>query len=172
MPYRITEFWVPRGYVHVIAHVRGTDDSTGSFDCWGPEERRDLKEMIEFIAGQPWCNGKVGMVGCSYFGCDWRFFGLHLRGAFCGWEGIPASTPKRMLIGPEPVRPEETCEYEIEIIPTCNAFQPGHRLRPELASCDPVTNLIYTHEPIPRVVTNTVHTGSAGSRLLVPFIPR
>ena len=30
--------------------------------------RRDLKEMIEFIASQPWCNGKVGMVGCSYFG--------------------------------------------------------------------------------------------------------
>jgi len=444
----LTEFWVPRGYGHVIADVRGTNDSGGSWDCWGPEEQQDLKETIEFIAGEPWCNGKVGMVGCSYFGmsqllaaerqpdglaaifpydamtdlyrdayyhggiysawarfwftsvmflnhtggrvkdlsgldyhfnrvlsgedrldcryfqersswpslhkvevptyfgCDWRFFGLHLRGAFCGWEGVPASTTKRMLIGPEPVprrpfgayhvealrwydhylkgmdsgvlegppinlwvqgeetwrgesewplartqwkelcltanalseeggaaggraytfvpgtaearrgepklvwrteptgkpfevtgamvlklkatsnaddtdwfvfvkdeapdgseriltrgflkashravdpsrstrwrpwhphhkvepiRPGEAYDYEIEIIPTCNVFQPGHRLRLELASCDPVTNLIYTHEPMPRVVTNTVHTGSAGSRLLVPFIPR
>ena len=25
-------------------------------------------EIIEFVASQPWCNGKVGMVGCSYFG--------------------------------------------------------------------------------------------------------
>ena len=43
----------------------------------------------------------------TYFGCDWKFFGLHLRGAFMGWEGIPEATPKKMLIGPEsrPRRP-------------------------------------------------------------------
>ena len=444
----LTEFWVPRGYVHVIADVRGTNDSSGAWDHWGPEEQRDLKEMIEFIASQPWCNGKVGMVGCSYFGmsqllgaeqqpaglaaifpydaatdlyrdayyhggiysawgrfwftsvmflnhtsgrvkdlsgldyhfnrvlsgedqfdcryfqersswpnlnkvqvptyfgCDWKFFGLHLRGAFDGWKGIPPSTPKKMLIGPEPmprrpfaayhvealrwydhylkgmdsgvlegppinlwiqgeeswrgehewplartdwkelyltgealsenagaageraytfvpgtkeakrgepklvwrsehaskpfevtgpmalklkaassaddtdwfvfikdeapdgsertitrgflkashratdakkstvwrpwhphdkaepIRPGEAYEYDIEIIPTCNLFKAGHRLRIEIASCDPVTNLIYTHEPMPRVVTNTIQTGQGGSRLLVPFVPR
>jgi predicted acyl esterase len=70
------------------------------------------------------------------------------------------------------VPPGEATRYEIEIVPTCNLFAPGHRLRLELASCDPVTDLIYTHEPIPRVVTNTVHTGAGGSSLLVPFVPR
>lgn len=444
----LTEFWVPRGYAQVIADVRGSNDSGGSWDHWGPEEQADLKEMIEFIAGQPWCNGKVGMVGCSYFGmsqllaagqqpgglaaifpydamtdlyrdayyhggiysnwgrfwftslmflnhtsgrvadlsgfnyhfnrilsgrdyldgpyfqersawpllgkvevpvyfgCDWKFFGLHLRGAFSGWEGVPAATPKKMFIGPQPLprRPfgvyhfealrwydhylkgmdtgvweggpvhlwiqgentwrderewplartawrelylsgehltqnpgpagerrytmvpgtreakkgepklvfrteafpkpaeitgplalylrassdqddtdwfvflfdegpdgsrtlltrghlrashraldparskrwqpwhphdrldpvpaGEAVEYAVEIIPTCNLFREGHRLRLELSSCDPDTDIIYTHEAMPRVVTNTVHTGKGGSYLLAPFIPR
>ncbi|MFL2932487.1 MAG: CocE/NonD family hydrolase [bacterium] len=444
----LTEFWVPRGYVQVIADVRGSNDSGGSWDHWGPEEQKDLKEMIEFIANEPWCNGKVGMVGCSYFGmsqllaaeqqpeglsaifpydamtdlyrdayyhggiysawarfwftslmflnhtsgrvedlsgfnyhfnrvlsgkdpldceyfqersswsnlgkievptylgCDWNFYGLHLRGAFEGWDLIPQSTPKRMLIGPEPqprrpfgvyhfealrwydqylkgldsgvndgppinifiqgentwraekewplertvwkelfldgekltenvsssaersykflpgtpesklgepklvfrteptekpfeitgplvlklfaisdqddtdwfvfikdefpdgsdkiltrgflkashraldfeksknwrpwhphnkmelIEPGEVYEYEIEIVPTCNLFLEGHSLKLEISSCDPVTNLIYTHEPIPRSVTNTILTGKDRSRLIAPFIPR
>ena len=444
----LTEFWVPRGYVQIIADVRGSNDSGGAWDHWGPEEQLDLAEMIKFIAAQPWCNGKVGMVGCSYFGmsqllaaehqpeglaaifpydaatdlyrdayyhggiysawgrfwftslmflnhtggrvadlsgfndhfhrvlsgqdpfdctyyqerssgpnlhkvdvptyfgCDWKFFGLHLRGAFMGWEGIPEATPKKMLIGPEsrprrpfalyhgealrwydhylkgmdsgvwegapinlyiqgedtwrgenewplartewrklsltgesltenagppgervytmtpgtrearrgepklvfrteafsspteitgpmalyltaasdadntdwfvfvrdespdgllrlltrgmlrathraldpeksrpwrpwhphtgaePVPPGEAVEYVIEIIPACNLFLEGHRLRVEISSCDPDTDLIYTHEPLPRIVTNTVHTGEGGSYLLAPFIPR
>jgi len=71
-----------------------------------------------------------------------------------------------------PIRPGEAYDYDIEIIPTCNLFQSGHRLRIEIASCDPATNLIYTHQPMPRVVTNTIQTGYGGSRLLVPFIPR
>jgi len=444
----LTEFWVPRGYVQVIADVRGSNDSDGAWDHWGPQEAADLKEMIEFIAGQPWCNGKVGMVGCSYFamsqllgaeqqpeglaaifpydamtdlyrdayytggiftnwarfwfssvtflnhtggrvkdlsgfnnhfsrilsgadpfdcdyfqersswpnldkieiptyfGCDWRFYGLHLRGAFSGWEGISPKAPKKMFIGPQPeprrpfaayhfealrwydhylkgmdtgiwdsapinlwiqgentwrgekewpiartewkelylsgdeltenagasseqsytmtpgtlearrgepklvwrsepmskpteitgpmvlnlkatsdqddtdwfvfvkdespdgtqrvltrgqlrashratdpeksrswqpwhphdrrdpITPDEATDYAIEIIPTCNLFLEGHRLRLELSSCDPATDIIYSHEPIPRVVTNTIHTGAGGSYLLTPFIPR
>ena len=174
--------------------------------------------MIEFIASQPWCNGKVGMVGCSYFGmsqllgaeqqpeglgaifpydaatdlyrdayyhggiysawgrfwftsvmflnhtsgrvkdlsgldyhfnrvlsgqdqfdcqyfqersswpnlnkvqvptyfgCDWKFFGLHLRGAFNGWERIPPSTPKKMLIGPEPMPRRPFAAYHVEAL--------------------------------------------------------
>ena len=444
----LTEFWVPRGYAQVIADVRGSNDSGGSWDHWGLNEQKDLKEMIEFIANQPWCNGKVGMIGCSYFGmsqllaaeqqpeglaaifpydamtdiyrdayyhggiysawarfwftslmflnhtsgrvkdlsgfnyhfnrvlsgkdsldgeyfqersswrnlekievptylgCDWNFYGLHLRGAFEGWDLIPDSTPKRMLIGPEPqprrpfgvyhfealrwydhylkgfdtrvnegppinifiqgentwrtekewplkrtlwkefyldgekltenvsssgeriykflpgtpeskigepklvfrtepaekpfeitgplvlklfaisdqddtdwfvfikdefqdgsekiltrgflkashraldiekskswrpwhphdkvelITPGEVYEYEIEIVPTCNLFLEGHSLKLEISSCDPATNLIYTHDPIPRSVTNTILTGKDQSRLIAPYIPR
>jgi predicted acyl esterase len=72
----------------------------------------------------------------------------------------------------DPVAPGDATEYAIEIIPTANLFGEGHRLRLELSSCDPATDLIYSHEPIPRVVTNTVYTGQGGSRLLTPFIPR
>lgn len=445
----LTEFWVPRGYAQVIADVRGSNDSDGAWDHWGPQEQADLKETIEFIAEQPWCTGKVGMVGCSYFamsqllaaeqqpgglaaifpydamtdlyrdayyhggiytawarfwyqdlaflnltsgrlkdpsgfryhfnrvlsgqdpldcayyqerssgsnlhkvkvpayfGCDWVFFGLHLRGAFIGWENIPPATPKKMLIGQEPkprrpfaayhgealrwydhylkgmdsgiwegapiniyiqgedtwrgesewpiartgwkelyltpqggfsegpgpagelrythtpgtrevklgepkliwrtepaanpfevtgplvlklvasadqpdshwfaflkdeapdgalrlltrgwlkashraldpgksrpwrpwhphdrvepVPPGEAAEYLIEIIPTSNLFKEGHRLRLELSTSDPASDLIYTHEPLWHGVTNTVHMGRGGSRLLAPFIPR
>ena len=444
----LTEFWVPRGYAQVIVDVRGSNDSGGAWDHWGPQEQADLKETIEFIAQQPWCNGRVGMVGVSYFamsqllaaehqpeglaaifpydamtdiyrdayyhggiyshwrrfwfqslmflnhtggrvqdlsgfrhhfdrllsdadpfdgpyyrersswpnlnkveipayfGCDWDFFNLHLRGAFSGWEGIPSSTPKKMLIGPTPaprrpfgayhfealrwydhylkdmdtgiwdgspislylpgeglwrgesewplartdwrelyldgealaenpgrsgersytfvpgtaearrgepklvwrtepmsrptevtgpmvlkliaatdqtdadwfifvkdeapngtarlltrgtlrashrtvdperskpwqpwhthdrsvpVTPGEAVEYGIEIVSTCNVFGEGHRLRLELSSSDPATDLIYVHDNLPHVATHTVLTGASGSRLLTPFIPR
>lgn len=63
----ITEFWVPRGYVHVVVDARGSNDSEGAWDFCGPVEQEDLFETIEWAASQPWCNGQVGMVGCSYF---------------------------------------------------------------------------------------------------------
>lgn len=64
----ITEFWVPRGYVHVVVDVRGSNDSQGVFDLSGKVEQADLMEVVQWALDQPWCNGRVGMVGCSYFG--------------------------------------------------------------------------------------------------------
>ncbi|MBI4630057.1 MAG: CocE/NonD family hydrolase [Candidatus Rokubacteria bacterium] len=64
----LTEFWVPRGYAHVVIDVRGTNDSEGSWDMFGPVEQQDGADAIEWVARQPWCNGKVGLVGCSYCG--------------------------------------------------------------------------------------------------------
>ena len=64
----ITEFWVPRGFVHVIVDVRGSNDSQGKFDLSGALEQADLVEVVQWALAQPWCSGKVGMVGCSYFG--------------------------------------------------------------------------------------------------------
>ncbi len=64
----ISEFWVPRGYAHVIVDVRGANGSEGGWQMWGPEEQKDLADIIEWVAEQPWCNGNVGMMGCSYFG--------------------------------------------------------------------------------------------------------
>lgn len=63
----VTEFWVPRGYAHVIVDARGTGDSEGAYDLLGREEQADVVELIEWVAEQSWCNGNVGMVGCSYF---------------------------------------------------------------------------------------------------------
>lgn len=60
-------FYVRRGYVHVIANVRGTGRSGGNLDSFSPQERRDTYEIIEWIAKQPWCDAKVGMFGVSYF---------------------------------------------------------------------------------------------------------
>src|ERR1044072_1806874 len=34
-----TDFWVSRGYVHVIANVRGTGGSEGTFAFFDPQER-------------------------------------------------------------------------------------------------------------------------------------
>jgi uncharacterized protein len=62
-----TSFFVPKGYVHVIAQVRGSGLSQGTFNWYDEMEQRDGYELVEWIAGQSWCNGNVGMLGDSYF---------------------------------------------------------------------------------------------------------
>jgi putative CocE/NonD family hydrolase len=62
-----TDFWVPRGYAHVIAYLRGTGGSGGTFGFFDAQERRDMHDLVEWVAAQPWCDGNVGMIGISYF---------------------------------------------------------------------------------------------------------
>jgi predicted acyl esterase len=62
-----SDFFVPRGYVHVIANLRGTGGSGGTFGFFDSQERRDSYDLVEWAAEQSWSNGNVGMVGISYF---------------------------------------------------------------------------------------------------------
>ena len=60
-----THFLVSRGYIHVIGSPRGVGKSEG-----GGSRLHDSYDLIEWIAAQPWCDGKVGMVGISGFGAE------------------------------------------------------------------------------------------------------
>ncbi len=60
-----TRFLVSRGYVHVIGCPRGIGKSEG-----GGSREWDSYDLIEWIAGQPWCDGNVGMIGISGFGAE------------------------------------------------------------------------------------------------------
>lgn len=60
-------FFVRRGYVHLVATTRGTGGSGGTFDLLGPREVQDGLELIDWLTRQPWCDGNVGMFGVSYF---------------------------------------------------------------------------------------------------------
>ena len=60
------DYFVQRGYVHVVVDVRGTGSSGGTWDDLGPREQRDGYELVEWAAAQPWSDGKVGMYGASY----------------------------------------------------------------------------------------------------------
>jgi uncharacterized protein len=62
-----SDFWVPRGYVHVVANLRGTSGSGGTFGFMDGQERCDLHDLVEWAAAQPWSDGNVGMLGISYF---------------------------------------------------------------------------------------------------------
>ena len=62
-----TSFYVPKGYVHVIAQGRGAGLSQGQWKWFDEKERTDGYDLIEWIAQQPWCTGSVGMIGDSYF---------------------------------------------------------------------------------------------------------
>ena len=49
--------------------LRGTGSSSGiATDEYTDVERSDLRTAIEWLAGQPWSNGRVGMFGTSYSG--------------------------------------------------------------------------------------------------------
>lgn len=62
-----TSFYVPKGYVHVIAQGRGGGLSQGQWRWFDEHERSDGYDLIEWIAQQPWCTGNVGMIGDSYW---------------------------------------------------------------------------------------------------------
>ncbi|WP_159500118.1 CocE/NonD family hydrolase [Microbacterium sp. 18062] len=62
-----SDFFVPRGYVHVIANLRGTGGSGGEFTMFDAQERHDVHDLVEWAAAQEWSDGNVGMIGISYF---------------------------------------------------------------------------------------------------------
>ena len=61
------QFFVRRGYAHVIVNARGTGQSGGEYGHYSPREVQDVVEVIAWIAAQDWCDGNVGMFGVSYF---------------------------------------------------------------------------------------------------------
>jgi hypothetical protein len=61
------EWYVQRGYVYVLADIRGTGKSGGEWELLGRREQQDLHDVVEWVAEQPWSTGKVGMIGQSYF---------------------------------------------------------------------------------------------------------
>src|SRR5450755_2905694 len=61
-----TDFFVPRGYVHVIANCRGTSGSGGTFGFFDSQERHDMHDLVEWAAQRPWSDGNIGMIGISY----------------------------------------------------------------------------------------------------------
>lgn len=84
------EKWVRDGYTIVRVDSRGAGRSPGVLDVWSPREAEDFYQCIEWAAGQPWCSGKVGLNGISYYAMNqWWVAGLkppHLT-AMCAWEG-------------------------------------------------------------------------------------
>jgi hypothetical protein len=55
---------VRRGYAYVTQNERGKFYSEGEWDILGPP-KTDGYDMLDWIAAQPWSNGKVGTLGCS-----------------------------------------------------------------------------------------------------------
>ena len=60
-------FFTERGYVFVVQDVRGKFRSEGETMPF-THEVEDGYDTLEWIAGQTWCNGDVGMFGDSYYG--------------------------------------------------------------------------------------------------------
>ena len=66
----LTHPWfAERGYACLRVDIRGNGDSEGIMtDEYTPQELLDAVEVITQIAAEPWCNGRVGMMGISWGG--------------------------------------------------------------------------------------------------------
>jgi predicted acyl esterase len=88
------EKWVPDGYACVRVDSRGSGRSPGYLDPFSPREARDIYHCVEWAAARPWCDGKVGLCGISYYAMNaWHVAALnppHLA-AICVWEGAADS---------------------------------------------------------------------------------
>ncbi len=80
LPYRLSDWTAPRdwqrhpwyaghGYASVRVDVRGHGNSEGlPGDEYDATELADGVAVVEWLAAQPWCSGKVGMFGISWGG--------------------------------------------------------------------------------------------------------
>lgn len=84
-------YWVAHGYAVVNPDKRGAYMSEGNLLYWGHEDALDGCDVIEWIASQEWCNGKVGMSGNSWLTVSQWFIAAerpeHLA-AIAPWEGF------------------------------------------------------------------------------------
>lgn len=84
-------YWCAQGYAICNPDIRGVVDSDGDSVMWDRQEGRDCYDLIEWLAEQPWCSGKVGMSGTSYLAISQWFAAAeqppHLA-AINPWEGL------------------------------------------------------------------------------------
>jgi uncharacterized protein len=65
----VAKFFVPCGYAVVVQDLRGRHRSEGRGEYYhvvNPREGTDGYDTVEWIAAQPWSNGRVGTVGTSH----------------------------------------------------------------------------------------------------------
>jgi putative CocE/NonD family hydrolase len=63
-------YLIERGYIDVVADVRGTGDSHGRFGFFDPAQQRDGATLVRWSARLPRSDGKVGLYGASYLGIN------------------------------------------------------------------------------------------------------
>ena len=80
IPYRKRDHTAPRdavhhpymaghGYAAVRVDLRGSGDSEGVLtDEYTEQELADAEEVLAWLAAQPWCSGRTGMMGISWGG--------------------------------------------------------------------------------------------------------
>jgi putative CocE/NonD family hydrolase len=79
-------YFARHGYAFVLIDTRGRGNSGGDFEPF-VNEGRDGYDIVEWLAKQSWCNGKVGMWGGSY-------------GAFNQWATLKEAPPHLTTIVP------------------------------------------------------------------------
>ena len=62
-------YFAGHGYACIRVDMRGNGDSEGLMDDeYSEQEWQDAIDVMAWLADQPWCTGKVGMMGISWGG--------------------------------------------------------------------------------------------------------
>lgn len=64
----LPDYWVEAGYAVVRCDQPGSGRSPGDLDVFGPGAQTALYDAVEWAGTQFWSNGKVGILGASYYG--------------------------------------------------------------------------------------------------------
>lgn len=84
-------YWVNHGYAIAVVDVRGVVRSGGDMLWWGRAAGRDGYDVVEWLAEQDWCSGRVGTSGNSQLAIMQWFIAAeqppHLA-AIAPWEGM------------------------------------------------------------------------------------
>ncbi|MFJ6465566.1 CocE/NonD family hydrolase [Streptomyces sp. NPDC091387] len=84
-------YWCAQGYAICNPDIRGVAESGGDSVVWDRQEGRDCYDLVEWLAVQDWCTGKVAMSGTSYLAVSQWFTAAerppHLA-AINPWEGV------------------------------------------------------------------------------------
>ncbi|MCK1992348.1 CocE/NonD family hydrolase [Peribacillus muralis] len=84
-------YWCAQGYAICNPDIRGVANCEGDSVLWDRQEGRDCYDLIEWLAEQEWCSGKVAMSGTSYLAVSQWFTAAeqppHLA-AINPWEGV------------------------------------------------------------------------------------
>ncbi|WP_213776811.1 CocE/NonD family hydrolase [Caballeronia sp. dw_276] len=84
-------YWCAHGYAICNPDIRGVANCEGDSVVWDRQEGRDCHDLIEWLAAQAWCSGKVAMSGTSYLAVSQWFTAAeqppHLA-AINPWEGV------------------------------------------------------------------------------------
>ncbi|OBI73279.1 CocE/NonD family hydrolase [Mycobacterium asiaticum] len=84
-------WWTARGFVVVNADSRGCGRSDGTGNLLSRQEAEDTYDLVQWLAEQPWSDGRVVMLGVSYLAISqYAVAALQppaLR-AICPWEGF------------------------------------------------------------------------------------
>lgn len=105
------EPFLKAGYAVVVQDVRGRGHSEGAFRPLEQEEH-DGYDTLAWIAGQSWCNGRIGMVGASYLG-------------IVQWKAALSGSPYLKAISPAVAGSDE---FEDRFYSKGGAMKLGHRL--------------------------------------------
>ncbi len=80
-------WWARRGYAVAIQDCRGRFESEGTFYAYR-DDGPDGDDALNWLAEQPWCNGKIGMSGRSY-------------GGIVQWQPAPLRNPHLTALAPQ-----------------------------------------------------------------------